>query len=112
MTARVTLRPACEDDAPFLERWDSDQDVISSHGVEAQADEIWRDEGWREEIAAAHSWQRILVAEEDGRPVGVIVCIDPLPSRRITGATARPTCARSIPGSAKGAIAAGGWAPR
>lgn len=75
--ARVTLRPARPDDAPFLECWDRDADVIASHGVEAQADEIWRDEDWRAEITAAPAWRRILIAEEDGRPVGVVVDIDP-----------------------------------
>ena len=71
------LRPARPDDAACLERWDQDADVIASHGAEAQADEIWRDEDWREEIAAAPPWRRILIGEEDGRPVGVIVDIDP-----------------------------------
>jgi aminoglycoside 6'-N-acetyltransferase len=77
MPARLTLRAAREDDAAFLERWDKDPDVIASHCVEAEEDAVWRDEDWREEIAAAHSWRRILIAEEAGRPVGVIVSIDP-----------------------------------
>jgi len=77
MSGHVTLRPARLDDAAFLERWDRDPAVIASHGSEAEAEAIWRDEDWREEIAAAPMWRRILIAEEAGRPVGVIVDIDP-----------------------------------
>ncbi len=77
MTAAITLRLARPDDAVFLERWDLDPDVIASHGAEMQDDTIWRDEDWRAEIAAAHVWRRILIAEKEGRPVGVIVDIDP-----------------------------------
>jgi aminoglycoside 6'-N-acetyltransferase len=73
----VTLRPARLEDAALLERWDRDADVIASHGVESQADEIWRDEDWRAEIAAAPAWRRILIGEENGRPFGAIVDIDP-----------------------------------
>jgi len=73
----LTLRPATLTDAAHLERWDRDADVIASHGLEAQADEIWRDEDWRAEIAAAPAWRRILIGEEDGRPFGVVVDIDP-----------------------------------
>lgn len=74
---RLTVRPARLEDAAHLERWDRDEAVIASHGVEAQADEIWRDEDWREEIAADYPWQRILIGEEDGRPFGAVVDIDP-----------------------------------
>lgn len=72
-----SLRPARLDDAVFLERWDRDADVTAAHGAEAQEAEIWRDEDWRAEIAAAPLWRRILIGEENGRPVGVIVDIDP-----------------------------------
>lgn len=74
---RVTLRPARLEDAPLLERWDADADVIAASGVEAEEGPDWRDEDWRAEIAAAPPWREILIAEEDGRPVGVIVDIDP-----------------------------------
>ncbi len=77
MNAAITLRLARPEDAVFLERWDLDPDVIASHGEQMQDDTIWRDEDWRAEIAAAHAWQRIMIAEEEGRPVGVIVDIDP-----------------------------------
>lgn len=73
----VALRPARLEDAALLERWDRDADVIASHGVESQGDEIWRDEDWRAEIAAAPAWRRILIGEDNGRPFGVIVDIDP-----------------------------------
>lgn len=77
MGAGFLLRSARLDDAVFLERWDRDPDVIASHGEEAQEGEIWRDEDWREEIAAAPDWRRILIGEENGRPVGAVVDIDP-----------------------------------
>jgi aminoglycoside 6'-N-acetyltransferase len=73
----ITLRPARPDDAAILERWDRDPDVIASHGVDSQSEEMWRDEEWRAEIEAAPPWRRILIGEENGRPVGVIVDIDP-----------------------------------
>jgi aminoglycoside 6'-N-acetyltransferase len=73
----ITLRPARPDDAAILERWDRDPDVIASHGVDSQLEEMWRDEEWRAEIEAAPPWRRILIGEENGRPVGVIVDIDP-----------------------------------
>lgn len=73
----VTLRMARPEDAALLEEWDREPAVIAAHG--ASPDENTDDGGfdWRAEIAAAPSWRRILVAEEDGRPVGVIVDIDP-----------------------------------
>lgn len=92
MTAAVTLRAARPDDAALLALWDRDPDVIAAQGADARPDgdrrdedrrdegwrdEGWRDEDWRAEIAAAPPWRRILIAEEKGRPVGVIVDIDP-----------------------------------
>jgi aminoglycoside 6'-N-acetyltransferase len=74
---RVTLRKARIEDAAILSLWDRDEAVIASHGEEAQADEIWRDEEWADEIAADPPWRTILIGEEDGRPVGAIVDIDP-----------------------------------
>jgi aminoglycoside 6'-N-acetyltransferase len=77
MAARVTLRPARPDDAFLLERWDRDADVAAAQGADAAADKPGLDEDWRKEIAAAPGWRRILIGEEDGRPFGVIVDIDP-----------------------------------
>lgn len=75
MSGRVTLRLARADDAAILEAWDRDADVAASSGEDANDD--WRDEDWRQEISAAPPWRDILIAEEDGRPVGAIVDIDP-----------------------------------
>lgn len=75
MNGRVTLRLARADDAAILEVWDRDADVAASSGEDASDD--WRDEDWRQEILAAPPWRDILIAEEDGRPVGAIVDIDP-----------------------------------
>jgi aminoglycoside 6'-N-acetyltransferase len=66
----ATLRPATVDDVPVLERWDRDPGVIAAAG--------WGDEvDWREEILRGASWQELLIAEEDGRPVGCVQIIDP-----------------------------------
>jgi aminoglycoside 6'-N-acetyltransferase len=73
----VILRLARLGDASLLESWDKDEDVIASSGADAKDGDDWRDEDWRSEIAAAPSWRDILIAEENGRPIGVIVDIDP-----------------------------------
>lgn len=75
MTGRVALRLARVEDAAILEKWDEDQDVAASSGADDNKD--WREEDWRQEIAASPPWRAILIAEEGGRPVGVIVDIDP-----------------------------------
>ncbi|HBS36104.1 MAG TPA: GNAT family N-acetyltransferase, partial [Parvularcula sp.] len=40
-------------------------------------DETWIEEDWRAATAAAPAWRRIPIGEENGRPFGVIVDIDP-----------------------------------
>ena len=66
----VTLRPATVADAPMLAEWDTRPHVIAASG-----DDDVRD--WAAEIAAADPWTEHLIAEEDGRPVGVLEIIDP-----------------------------------
>ena len=67
--AVVTLRPATVDDVPILEEWDTRPHVIASSG-----DDDIRD--WADEIANADEWTEHLIAEEDGRPIGVLEIID------------------------------------
>lgn len=61
------MRRAVMGDVPLLETWDADPAVAAAGGEDDDAD-------WREEIAA--SWQEVWIAEEDGRPVGVLVLLD------------------------------------
>jgi len=65
----VRLRPATLDDVPLLRRWDEDPDVVSS-----DPNDDWR---WEEELAHVPEWREPLIAEEDGRPGGVLDIIDP-----------------------------------
>lgn len=66
----VTLRPATVADAPLLSEWDTRPHVIASSGEDDVRD-------WADEIAHADEWTDHLIAEEDGRPIGVMEVIDP-----------------------------------
>lgn len=70
MTARLALRPATPADAALLAYWDGKPHVVAATG---------RDDGldWNEELAAQSEVSFYVVAEEDGRPVGVMQIIDP-----------------------------------
>ena len=72
--SRVTLRRARIADAAMLSEWYRDPGVVAAHG---QEESVHRDEDWRAEIEAAPPWREILIGEEDGRPFGVVVDIDP-----------------------------------
>jgi aminoglycoside 6'-N-acetyltransferase len=65
----LRLRDARLDDVPILERWDADPDVSAESGDDDAFD-------WAAEIPRVVPWREILVAEEDGRPVGVLQLID------------------------------------
>jgi aminoglycoside 6'-N-acetyltransferase len=66
----VRLRPARADDAETLRRWDERPHVRESTGDDDLAD-------WDEELAGDPSWRDWWMAEEDGRPVGIVQIIDP-----------------------------------
>lgn len=66
----VTLRRATLADVPVLEAWDAEPHVIAATGDD---DVI----PWAEEVARDAAWGETLIAEEDGRPVGVLQVIDP-----------------------------------
>lgn len=72
--SRVKLRRARVADAALLSEWDRDPGVVAAHGEE---ESVYRDEEWRAEIEADPPWREILIGEEDGRPFGVVVDIDP-----------------------------------
>lgn len=72
----VTLRPATPADVGRLRRWDADPDVAASGGGDGGLD-------WEAEVPRSLDWREILMAEVDGRPIGVMVIIDP--AREETG---------------------------
>ncbi|WP_375206504.1 GNAT family N-acetyltransferase [Hyphococcus sp.] len=66
----VRLRPAIKADIQLLKRWDEKPHVIAAGG-----DDGWYD--WDREIPRKADWGELLIAEEGGRPVGVMEIIDP-----------------------------------
>jgi len=68
--ATITLRTAQTFDLEILERWEQEPHVMAS-GIE----EGWN---WAEELFRNPDWREQLIAEVDGRPVGVVQIIDPL----------------------------------
>lgn len=65
----VTLRVATPDDLDRLEQWDRDPDVSASGGDDDEFD-------WAYELPRVVPWRELLIAEEDGRPVGFLQLID------------------------------------
>ncbi len=66
----VTLRPATKDDIALLKRWDEKPHVIAAGGGDD-----WYD--WDNELPRNADWGELLIAEEAGRPVGVLEICDP-----------------------------------
>ena len=66
----MRLRDANPDDIPILEHWDR-----QPHVIEAGGDDDWFD--WHYEIPRKLDWRKQLIAEIDGRPIGVVQIIDP-----------------------------------
>ena len=66
----VTLRPATMADVPLLAAWDRQPHVIAATGADDVSD-------WTHELAVDARWTEHLIAEEDGRPVGIVQLIDP-----------------------------------
>lgn len=65
----VRLRPATVDDVPLLHAWDDDPDVAASGGDDDAFD-------WEYEVPRDVDWRELLIAEDDGRPVGFLQLID------------------------------------
>lgn len=66
----IALRPATKDDIPLLKRWDEKPHVISAGGGDD-----WYD--WDVEVPREAEWGELLIAEHDGRPIGVLEICDP-----------------------------------
>jgi aminoglycoside 6'-N-acetyltransferase len=66
----VTLRRAVPADVPTLRSWDDLPHVAEASGADDAFD-------WASEVPRDVDWREILVVEDDGRPVGAVVVIDP-----------------------------------
>ena len=66
----ISLRTAIPTDTPLLRHWDEQPHVVAS----GAADEDWH---WEKELEHEPPWREQLIAELDGRPIGVIQIIDP-----------------------------------
>lgn len=66
----IELRPATIGDLQMLRHWDEQPHVIAA-GVD---DDEW---AWDQELLRDPDWREQLIAELDGRPIGVLQIIDP-----------------------------------
>lgn len=64
------LRKATLDDVELLQYWDTKPHVIAASG-----EDDWFD--WPAELAADPPWREMLIAEAEGRPIGILQIIDP-----------------------------------
>jgi aminoglycoside 6'-N-acetyltransferase len=73
----VALRGATHADIAWLERWDTDADVIACSSDDPNATIAFGGIEWAEELAAQNEHSEYLIAELDGRPIGALQIIDP-----------------------------------
>lgn len=73
----VRLRPATVADAPMLALWDREPHVIACSSDDADAEVAFGGQDWIEEIQAGSAVSFHVIAEVDGRPVGVMQVCDP-----------------------------------
>jgi aminoglycoside 6'-N-acetyltransferase len=66
----VTLRAAGPGDLARLRAWDQQPHVIAASGSDGGFD-------WETELGRHPDWRELLIAEVDGRPVGMLPIIDP-----------------------------------
>ncbi|MEL6129390.1 MAG: GNAT family N-acetyltransferase [Cyanobacteria bacterium J06627_3] len=65
----IVLRAAKPDDVALLRYWDQQPHIVAS-----DPDSDWE---WETELLRTPDWREQLIAELDGRPIGVIQIIDP-----------------------------------
>lgn len=70
----MILRPARPADRALLEHWDAQPHVVAARGADGGPD---GDFDWRRELRRDPDWRELLIAELDGRPVGLLQIIDP-----------------------------------
>ena len=66
----MNLRPAALSDLALLHHWDTKPHVIAATGNDGRVD-------WEAELSRSSDWGEWLIAEVDGRPVGIMQVIDP-----------------------------------
>jgi aminoglycoside 6'-N-acetyltransferase len=66
----MKLRLATSDDVSLIRTWDQQPHVLESAGDYFEFD-------WEGEIPRTVPWREILIAEVDGRPIGMMQIIDP-----------------------------------
>jgi aminoglycoside 6'-N-acetyltransferase len=66
----MLMRPATLDDLALIAHWDTQPHVAAAGG-----DDDWFD--WPVELAVDPDWREMLIAEIDGRPIGMVQIIDP-----------------------------------
>ena len=66
----MQLRPAKPDDLALLRSWDEKPHVMAATGADDAFD-------WASELPREVTWRELLIAEVEGRPVGVMQIIDP-----------------------------------
>ncbi len=67
--ASIALRHARPSDAALLRYWDEQRHVNAANPND--------DENWEYELRRSPEWRELLIAEEAGRPVGMMQIIDP-----------------------------------
>ncbi|WP_181701035.1 GNAT family N-acetyltransferase [Chthonobacter albigriseus] len=65
----IRLRTAAPSDRLLLEAWDQAPHVVENAGTDGGMD-------WAFELPRTVDWREILIAEEDRRPIGVVIIID------------------------------------
>jgi aminoglycoside 6'-N-acetyltransferase len=63
------LRPALISDLPVLRFWDEQPHVLAARGRDDPPD-------WEDELARTVDWGELLIAEMEGRPIGILQIID------------------------------------
>lgn len=66
----MDLRPANPSDLAVLRYWDTKPHVMAAGGNDDIID-------WRSELHRNFDWREYLIAEADGRPIGMVQIIDP-----------------------------------
>jgi len=70
MGVAMKFRAAIPDDLDLLRYWDGKAHVIAAGGGNDVFD-------WETELPRSPSWRELLIAEQDGRPIGSFQIIDP-----------------------------------
>jgi aminoglycoside 6'-N-acetyltransferase len=66
----MNLRPAQLSDLAFLKYWDTKPHVIAAGGDDDRLD-------WEAELCRDVPWRNLLIAEHQGRPIGLVQIINP-----------------------------------